>query len=84
VFAWSCAPLPNRAELKAGEGDGGTVTLIQHFGSAANLNIHLHRLVLDSVYAAGGDGVPTFVDVTAPTDAEQQRCTRCCKRSSPG
>lgn len=36
--------------LKAGEGHGGTVTLIQRFGSVANLNIHLHFLVLDGVY----------------------------------
>ncbi len=28
----------------------GAVTLIQRFGSAANLNIHLHALVLDGVY----------------------------------
>ena len=31
------------------EGQGGAVTLIQRFGSAANLNIHLHCLVLDGV-----------------------------------
>ena len=30
------------AELTAEEGHGGAVTLIQPFGSAANLNIHLH------------------------------------------
>jgi Putative transposase len=35
--------------LKADEGRGGAVTLIQRFGSAANLNIHLHCLVLDGV-----------------------------------
>jgi hypothetical protein len=28
----------------------GAVTLIQRFGSAANLNIHLHALVLDGIY----------------------------------
>jgi hypothetical protein len=28
--------------LKHGEADTGAVTLIQRFGSAANLNIHLH------------------------------------------
>ena len=33
--------------LKSNEGQGGAVTLIQRFGSAANLNIHLHCLVLD-------------------------------------
>ena len=36
--------------LKAFEADSGAVTLIQRFGSAANLNIHLHCLVLDGVY----------------------------------
>ena len=29
--------------------EGGAVTLIQRFGSTANLNIHLHCLVLDGV-----------------------------------
>ena len=43
------------------------VTLIQRFGSAANLNIHLHCLVLDGVYRHGADGVPEFVEVPAPT-----------------
>jgi hypothetical protein len=38
--------------------------------AAANLNIHLHCLVLDGVYRCGGDGVPAFVDVDAPTDDE--------------
>jgi hypothetical protein len=31
------------------EGSSGAVTLIQRFGSAANLNIHLHCLVRDGV-----------------------------------
>ena len=35
------------AGLHADEGQGGAVTLIQRFGSAAKLNIHLHCLVLD-------------------------------------
>lgn len=29
----------------------GAVTLIQRFGSALNLNIHFHMLILDGVYA---------------------------------
>jgi hypothetical protein len=41
------------AGLRADEGHGGAVTLIQRFGSAANLNIHLHCLVLDGVYRCG-------------------------------
>ena len=51
-------------------GQGGAVTLIQRFGSAANLNIHLHCLVLDGVYRCGADGVPVFVQAGAPTDDE--------------
>ncbi|MEZ5659717.1 MAG: transposase [Burkholderiaceae bacterium] len=51
-------------------GQGGAVTLIQRFGSAANLNIHLHCLVLDGVYRCEGEGEPQFVAVAAPTDEE--------------
>ncbi len=36
--------LLDAAGLVAGEGQGGAVTLIQRFGSAANLNVHLHCL----------------------------------------
>ncbi len=44
----------------------GAVTLIQRFGSAANLNIHLHCLMLDGVYRLT-DGVPVFQSMPAPT-----------------
>ena len=67
--------------LKSDEGQGGAVTLIQRFGSAANLNIHLHCLVLDGVYRCDGDGAPSFVEAGAPTD---DGCVRCCTPSSPG
>jgi hypothetical protein len=56
------------AGLKADEGQGGAVTLIQRFGSAANLNIHLHCLVLDGVYRDGADDSPAFIEADAPTD----------------
>ena len=52
--------LLDHAGFKPDEGHGGAVTLIQRFGSATNLNIHLHCLVLDGVYRCGGDGVPVF------------------------
>ena len=42
--------LLKQAGLKRATSDTGAVTLIQRFGSAANLNIHLHCLVLDGVY----------------------------------
>ena len=62
--------LLGQAGLATDEGHGGAVTLIQRFGSAANLNIHLHCLVLDGVYLCGADGAPAFVEVGAPTDDE--------------
>jgi hypothetical protein len=60
--------LLGQARLSADEADSGAITLIQRFGSAANLNIHLHCLVLDGVYRRGAAGVPEFVEVPAPTD----------------
>ena len=64
--------LLGQAGFKADEADSGAVTLIQRFGSAANLNIHLHCLVLDGVYRRGIDGAPEFVEVPAPTDEALQ------------
>ena len=54
------------------EADRGAVTLIQRFGSAANLNIHVHCLLLDGVYRRGTDGEPVFVEVPAPADEALQ------------
>jgi hypothetical protein len=57
-----------RSVQGADEAESGVVTLIQGFGSSANLNIHLHCLVLDGVYRRGADGTPEFVDAPTPTD----------------
>ena len=64
--------LLDRAGLKAEQADSGAVTLIQRFGSAANLKIHLHCLVLDGVYRCDTEGEPDFVEVPAPTDEALQ------------
>ena len=40
----------HQAGLTHAQAQTGAVTLIQRFGSAANLNIHLHCLMLDTVY----------------------------------
>ena len=64
--------LLDQAGLKADEAHSGAVTLIQRFGSAANLNIHLHCLVLDGVYRCDTEGEPVFVEVPAPTDEALQ------------
>jgi hypothetical protein len=45
--------------------------LCQRFGSAANLNIHLHCLVLDGVYRTT-ESLPVFHTVHAPTATELQ------------
>ena len=73
--------LRKQAGVKADEADSGAVTLIQRFGTAANLNIHLHCLVLDGVYRRGADGALVFVEAPAKP---MKRCRRCCTRSSPG
>jgi len=48
--------LIRQAGVKRGEAATGAITLIQRLGSAANLNIHLHGLVLDGVYRTTGEG----------------------------
>ncbi|MGH8472943.1 MAG: transposase, partial [Gammaproteobacteria bacterium] len=67
--------LIHQAGLRRTQAETGAVTLIQRFGSAANLNIHLHGLVLDGVYCTTS-GVPVFQPVRAPTAAELQALLR--------
>ena len=65
--------LVRRAGLRVHAGAcTGAVTLIQRFGSALNLNPHLHMLFLDGAYALDGEA-PRFRRVAAPTQAELQR-----------
>ena len=59
--------LIKQAGLKRIEAQTGTITLIQRFGSAANLNIHLHCLVLDGVYRMR-NGIPEFHSVRNTDD----------------
>jgi hypothetical protein len=46
------------------------VTLIQRFGSVLNLNIHLHMIALDGVYAVGKSDQTKFHRVKAPNQTE--------------
>jgi hypothetical protein len=49
--------LVQQARLPVSSGDrAGAVTLIQRFGSALNLNVHLHMLFLDGAYTFRGRG----------------------------
>ncbi len=63
--------LIKQAGLKRSQAQGGAVTLIQRFGSAGNLNIHLHHLALDGVYRVTGV-VAVFHRVRNPTTEELQ------------
>ena len=53
----------------------GAVTLIQRFGSALNLNIHFHMLLLDGAYDFKGRR-PTFRRAPRPTRAELTKLLR--------
>ena len=45
----------------------GAVTFIQRFGSACNLNLHLHSQVSDGAYTKYGDGKTKFIRVGDPS-----------------
>jgi hypothetical protein len=45
----------------------GAMVAVQRFGSALNLNIHFHALVLDGVFVVDAFGHPTFVPLTPPS-----------------
>jgi hypothetical protein len=65
--------LIHRAGLtRAGGAQTGVVTLVQRFGSALNLNIHLHMIALDGVYTVGKSGKAKFHRVKAPNQTELQ------------
>ena len=64
--------LTRKAGLTRASGVTGAVTLIQRFGSALNLNVHFHMLVLDGVYRREGEGKLRFVPLPAPSTEELQ------------
>jgi len=65
--------LAHRAGLTASTGARtGVVTLIQRFGSALNLNVHLHMLILDGVYTLEQNS-PRFHRVGAPDAPSLER-----------
>ncbi|MDP3662818.1 MAG: IS91 family transposase [Nitrosomonas sp.] len=72
--------LIKQAGFKRPDAQTGAITLIQRFGSAANLNIHLHCLVLDGVYRIQNDTVE-FLSVRSPTvDQLQALLSQIIKR----
>lgn len=69
VYRAIAAHLVRKAGLRQARARTGAVTLIQRFGSALNLNIHFHLLVLDGVYELTAAG-PHFRRVAPPTPVE--------------
>jgi hypothetical protein len=69
VYRAIAAHLVRKARLTQATARTGAVTLIQRFGSALNLNVHFHLLVLDGVYKPTAAG-PRFLRVAPPTPAE--------------
>jgi hypothetical protein len=55
------------------DGETGAVTAIQRWGSALNLNVHFHTIVLDGVYTREASGALRFVPAPPPTPREIAR-----------
>jgi hypothetical protein len=51
-------------------GRTGTVTVIQRFGGALNLNVHFHTLAVDGVFMRQPNGSLSFAAANTPTDEE--------------
>jgi hypothetical protein len=56
-----------RKQANVSNGITGSVVFIQRFGSAANLNVHLHIVALDGVYEKKSTGALKFYNAAAPT-----------------
>ena len=72
--------LLRQAGLERAAADTGALTLIQRFGSAANLNSHLHCLVFDGVYRRTGANRSSRKRVRP----RGKRCRGCSRRPSCG
>jgi hypothetical protein len=53
-----------------GAAQTGAITFVQRFGSAANLHVHAHVLVMDGVFSAAESGELTFHKLPCPSDRE--------------
>jgi hypothetical protein len=66
--------LVGRARERGLEGGRtGSVTVVQRFGSALNLNVHFHTLMLDGVYVRGKDGELHFHRDLPPSTEDVER-----------
>jgi hypothetical protein len=72
VYARALLAFYTRAARSRGIRDGqtGSVTVIQRFGSGLQLNLHYHTLVLDGVFSEAPPGRLTFHPASPPSDAD--------------
>ncbi|MBW2726756.1 MAG: transposase zinc-binding domain-containing protein [Deltaproteobacteria bacterium] len=78
--------LRHRAKKLLGiiHGRSGSVTQIQRWGGAVNLNVHFHSIFLDGVYAdPDNTGTPEFFPLPAPDDDESEH-EHGCLNDPPG
>lgn len=54
-------------------GRSGAVAVVQRFGAALNLNVHVHALVLDGVFSLDAAGALVFHEAEPPSDEEVGR-----------
>jgi hypothetical protein len=75
VFVRAVLGWYRRRARRAGGADGqsGSVTVIQRFGSGLQLNVHSHALFLDGVFTEAADGTLRFHPAPPPTDLEVAR-----------
>lgn len=62
-----------RSQWDTPRGQCGSVTFIQRFGSALNLNLHFHTLVLDGVYTCDKGNAMRFLPLSPPSPGEVAR-----------
>ena len=70
VYRTLSTHLAKKAGFTRAQANTGAVTLIQRFGSALNLNVHFHLLVIDGVYVEEANGNQRFHRVKAPSKDE--------------
>ena len=70
VYRAISTQLIHKSGFSLKEGATGAVALIQRFGSALNLNIQFHILLLDGAYVYRDNRPPRFQRIKAPDKAE--------------
>lgn len=68
------------ADRAVPHGRGGGVAIVQRSGVALNLNVHIHALLLDGVFALAADGRPAFREGGAPAGDDAARVPEVVRR----